>query len=311
MRHETTRRFLVLRLDANDDRVWDAEPIIPPFNYSIEHKNVRGTFVANLHYPTQVRVDSQTFFFKNVTVYGVLDLRYLIPLSDPFKVKNSISIRQLLDISRTKDLYSSPLWEMFIATMMSEAYLVNQNGFHEDAWDQKWKYLTGGAILTRAMQNYLEGGGLAGAEKKAIISRISASDSMGYELAENLLIRLFDCVLRDFISLETAKATIRCQHFRSNLSSHEIVQFLTCCGILDRIAGNDALKLATEILKCLQFQPYSRSHEPEFFEYAFPAGPDEDIQAFIENHGVDNFNLFLQEDAGEQPFLTLTVGEDS
>lgn len=312
VRYEATQRFLVLRLDANDDRFWEAEPIIPPFNYSIEGRNVRGTFVSRLHRdPLQISIGSHKFFNKSMTVYGVLDLHYLIPLSDPYKVKNSISIRQLLDIAPAENLYFSEFWEWFAMTMMGEAYLVEQKQLDEEEWNQKWKYLQGGTILTTTIRNYLEGGTLTSVIKDAILRRISTNSVIGCELAENLLVRLFDCVLQGSASLETAKATIRCEHFRTNLSSHEIAQFLILCGLLSQIGGNDAnLKLTTEILKCLQFQPYSYPQDSEFFEYAFPAGPHEDMQAFIENHGVDTFNLFLQEYAGgRQPFLTITVEE--
>jgi hypothetical protein len=311
--NEMTQRPLVLRLDANDDRIWEAEPIIPPFNYSLECRNIKGSFVDSLNRTfLKIAVDSEVFTFKNVTIYGVLDLRYLIPLSDPFKVKNSISIRQLLSITHLENLYSSELWEMFALAMLSKAHLANQDKLHEEDWNHKWKYLAGGAILTAAVQNYLEGGGLTSREKSAIITRIASKEAIKHELAENLLIRLFECILRGFISLETAKATMRCEHFRTNLNLDEIAQFMVCCEILDQIIGKGPhLRVATEILKCLQFQPYSKHEGPEFFEYAFPDGPNENMQAFIENHSVDDFNLFLQEYATEQPFQTITVGTKS
>src|SRR5262249_46655820 len=195
--------------------------------------------------------------------------------------------------------------------MLGEAYQANKGRISESRWNQEWGNLTGGTILINAMRRYMDGGTLTATEKSGVITRISASTAAGCELAENLLVRLCGCVSRGRISLKTAKATLRCKHFRTNLSLHEIRQFIDCWKILQgsSSSGGTSLSLATELLECLQHQPYSMAEESEYFEYAFPAGLRENFEAFIESHGIDKFTLFLQEYAGEQPFVTLERGQ--
>ena len=84
-------RRLILRLDPNDDKLWDADPMLPPRNSSLEVRNAKGTWVAALNYRLRVSVDKKEFKFACASIYGVVDQRFLIPVTARFRVKNALS----------------------------------------------------------------------------------------------------------------------------------------------------------------------------------------------------------------------------
>ena len=48
--HQTTGQIYALRLPIAEDALWDAEPLIPPQNGSLEWANARGTWLVTPQY---------------------------------------------------------------------------------------------------------------------------------------------------------------------------------------------------------------------------------------------------------------------
>jgi hypothetical protein len=241
-------------------------------------------------------------------IYAVMDNRYLISVASPFAVKSAISVLDLLRIAPPGDLYLFELWEDIALQMLGEADLVCDGQVPQAQWESRWSKLIGGRILTKAVQSYMESGTLSAERKAAVIELISQSRTTEPELAENLLLRLCGSVSRSRITHDQAVETLRCKHFRTNLTLYEVEQMVACWTILKSSGlpglASPSLDLLTIILSGLEKQPYSMAEDWERFEYA-PEATTEDFHTFIERHNLRTYNLFLQEHASAQPFITL------
>ena len=79
--HQATGRQYILRLDAQDKKLWSGKPVIPPFNSAIEVKNARGAWVyATVGYRQKLaaRREDKDAGAAAPAVYGVLAGRYLV-----------------------------------------------------------------------------------------------------------------------------------------------------------------------------------------------------------------------------------------
>lgn len=288
-RHLATGRYYILRLDVDDDAIWDAKPLIPPRNSSLERNNCHGTWVLSSGYYkrslSQLKSEKSTYIFRHTPIYGVSDGRYLVPLASPIRVKNAWDIDEVLQQSPADDLYLFELWEDIVLTMISGAY---ESDTPNKTWIDTWSYLIGGSILQHAMSQYLNGGTLSNDEKQRVLGNISRSKITGPEFAENTLLRLCGCVSRGRMTLNEAKATLSCIHFRVNISLHELHQIVAAHNALrsNPLGAENSIKLLELVLLEMTKSPLDEFENSDDFE--------------IREKQPDNsaFSLFLQEYAG-------------
>lgn len=321
LNRETGRKY-VMRLDTDDDAMWEGHPVNPPTNFSLEAKNVRGSWFGTLHYEDGSRIKDASWWSKmrrifkpneprfQVSVpriFGVKDLTYLIPVSSPISLRGAISFETFLGLAPPDDLDLFETWEDVVLTMLGDAHATNSGKLSEATWNERWSVLLGGDILCRAVAKYMESGSLSHAERKAVLNRISRGDGQGREFAHNLLLRMCGAISRGRISLNAAKRTVRDRFFRENLTIRELNQIVSSWSILSRdgfINSNLSINILSELLSELKEQPPNRWDNPDLFEMA----PDQDFGSFIEEHKLNRFTLFLQELAlQQQNFATVTL----
>jgi hypothetical protein len=324
--HRGTGRRYVMRLDANDDEIWRGAPVNPPRNQSVEIQNVRGSWLASTSYhemgrdrrkprrqpalwPFRKAESNEPDWIVAVPViYAVKDMHYLIPVSSPFKLRNSVSIDEVFRLAPPDDLLYFEMWEDIALSMLGDANFANRGEMSEAEWQDRWAVLCGGPILCRAVRKYMDGGSLSGEAKDAVIRRISQGTETERELAHNLILRLCGAVSRGRISLDAARATARSAPFRENIGTHDLRQIIACWNVMvnHRFRPENSLALLSAILSSMKEQPPTMAANSEEFEYARAEGSREDFDTFIERHHLSEHELFLQEHAGvRQPFAVL------
>jgi hypothetical protein len=294
--HRSTGLRYVLRLDVKDDSLWGAAPCLPPRNASIERANANGSWNASaFYYQTtleKLKTDKDTWKFTVPAIYGVLGTRYLVPVASPVRVKGALGIDEVLRLAPADDLYLFAMWEDIVLQMIGGAY----SDPPEAGWEQKWRSLVGGTILQKAMAVYLAGGSLSSQEKQIVLKNVEKSRMGGPELAENVLLRLCGAVSRGRVSLEQLKATLRCKHFRFNVTALEIQQMIDAYKILksEFVHPEDSLALLGFVFGELTQLPRD------------PIENHEEFETRTAQPSTEQFTLFLQEHASvHQKVLTL------
>ncbi|EFL52338.1 hypothetical protein DesfrDRAFT_0827 [Solidesulfovibrio fructosivorans JJ]] len=265
-RHLLTERYYVLRLDIHDNNLWDNEPLIPPINASLEHNGAKDSWEINKHMRHA----------NAVPYYGVRDNRYLIPVSSPFRVKGAWDIDQVLDaVPLNSEIFiglmdSMGIYEDAIMAMYAEALHINEIG--EENYKKRWEYLTGGNILMSKIRN----SGLSiptnEIKRNNILQLLSFKDSNSPELADNIFIKLFRCLVWQKMSLGHIINTLMCPHFRSNITPSEVRQIIQLFNSLQGTSFytcetlNRNLLWLQDILQSLFHKPFDRDKEPEHFE---------------------------------------------
>jgi hypothetical protein len=118
------------------------------------------------------------------------------------------------------------------------------------------------------------------------------------ELPSNLLLRLCSCVAQRKMDLKEAQATLRCQHFRINVSFQDIQGAGVVQESLHRKTkeSRDVAVLLDFTRAAMTFPPFDLINDSDEFEVR------------EQQPSLDRFNLFLQEHAGVRQEV-LTLGE--
>jgi len=276
-----------LRLDIADDQLWDAEPVLPPVNASLERANVRGSWGVSGAYPRGRGADSWKIHIP--TVYGVYEEKYVVPLSARFRVKDVLDLNQWLPQARPDDTYLFETWETIALQILIEAADVVEGRTSESAWSDRWKSVPAGPIMYSSIETYMKAGTLAAEQQEAILKLLKAVPAAESELAESLVLRLVGAVERGRMSAKASFATLHCPHFRRNLGYSELDSLVLAYNNVKSSAtmhsekdpvwllGGVLFTLADEVIdEDSEEQTEERTNEPQ----------------------VDSFNLFLQEFAG-------------
>jgi hypothetical protein len=293
--HQTTGQLYALRLPIAEDALWDAEPLIPPHNGSIEWANARGTWLVTpgyyWHSLEELRKDPDSFRIEPAAIYGVLENRYLIPVASPIRVKGAKDIDAILELAPAEDLWLFGTWETLLGALIFEATRKVDGRLAE-----RWPLLVGGEILERSAAWYMRGGTLPAEEQNSILRALSGAPRKT-ELAENLLLRICGCIERGRLSADDVRALFRCRHFRINVTEHDARQMVEAYRLLknNSMGADDALGLMGGILSLLGDQPADPFEEPDVFEER------------TEQPDATRFRLLLQKfGAGDKPVLTMT-----
>ena len=295
-KHVATGITYVLRLDVNDDELWDNDFLLPPRNASLERRNAQVSWMVNArrarHNVNKIQKDLSSLKITP-DIYAVIESRYLIPVASPVRVRGAWDVDRVLRMSPPTKLPLLKLWEDIIFCVINEAC-------ENELQTKAWRDLLGGQVLLSAIHYYLDGCTLTSKQKGRVVRNISINDTDGPEFAENLLLRLWSCVARGCISLDEARATLRCIHFRRNVTKHDAQQMLVAASALQRNqATKKSLAPLAFLFKELSFAPLDPFEHPDEFEIC-DNEPD-----------LELYELFLQEHVGfKTDVLTLAWGAE-
>ncbi len=216
-------------------------------------------------------------------IYGLIDNQYLMPVSDPFVLDNGLTIIDINEVCPAEDLHLFSAWEAIALQMMSEAHFVTSGSLSEQEWSEYWSELTGGDIIVKAIEGYLENGNLSRTEKFRIIEKISIKNNQDPDLAKNLLLRIIGGITRARIEPEKVITTLTCSHIRRNITNVERKQLAIAYKSLDRSFGDEMDKKWIELITALiSVAPIDISNSPEDYIYK------------DEQNNLYNFHLYLE-----------------
>lgn len=288
-------RRLILRLDPNDDELWDADPMLPPRNSSLEVRNAKGTWVAALNYRIRVSVDNKEFKFACASIYGVVDQRFLIPVTARFRVKNALSPDYILAASPFGPFSDRPLWEVLAIRLVVETAALLDGKLSEREWDEHWSRFATEPRLEPSRRLFLQNSVFS--DRQAAIERviITRTPQGLLPVFKNLLVRLAIARVDGKVSEEQLRASLKCRHFRINVSTWEIGQLLALYSVIEHCnettfpPQTKSLNAIKSILNGLLEQPLNEwDFHDEVVEQATQPDLDQ-FSLFLQEYVVDNF----------------------
>ncbi len=282
-------RRLILRLDPNDDELWDGDPMIPPRNRTLEVRGAIGTWAIAPGYRVRVSVDQHEFKFAWASIYGVLDQRFLIPVTARFRVKNALSPDHILDACGFELFSDRPLWESIAIRLVIDTTDMLEGKLSELEWDQHWSRFATEPRLEFSRRLFLQNSVYA--DRQADIERVISTRTPEGLLPvfKNLLVRLAIARADGKVSEEQLRASLKCRHFRINVASWEIGQLMVLYSVIEHCNEMtfppevDVPKAIASILHGLSEQPLN---EWDFHDEVVEQEKQPDL---------DQFSLFLQE----------------
>lgn len=306
--HVPTNRVYVLRLDVEDDAIWErSQPMLPPRNYTIERRNVRGSAQAAQLF-SQMEKDKDAprseegWSFRVTELYGVRDNKYLLPVSNIYRRRGAFSFDQVLDLNRAFTKLS--FWEDIGLLAQAETRLLNSNSISIETWKERWGIL----LHESKLRTWIEAP-LADLPQQlgtAVKECLNREIIIGPCLEESAIASIIVARSLNIMTQSELEASLRCPFFRMNITLrdlHYVVSLLELYSevpwilhgtteVLDASAG----LILTAIAHGLSVQPDQDPDSSEQFEPCEP--PSEDILA--------RYDLILQElAASHQQFLSL------
>jgi hypothetical protein len=279
---ERTGMAYVLRLDARDTANWRGAPRLPPRNASVEVDNVLGTRAAHPVLWKDNREARQRGLGVSVVppdIYGVLSLRYLVPASPAVRVRGAVDVDVLVHAVAPETVLGSLAWREVTALIVMITELVGPPVRALQWWS--------GTALHASVNTMLASSRVGRKDRAAVLEALSSQHRLP-PLQENLLLRLVVAAGLGLITVAQAQATMRCRHFRTNVTAAEIHQIAVLQSLIrdHRVLSYQApiAFLAQEI----QRPPYQEIADADQFEIRL----DRDISGF---------ELFLQTPAGTTP----------
>lgn len=281
-----TNRKYIVRLDIKDDLLWEREePLLPPRNISIEKDNAVNSGGA--------LTDMFRMSLKlNVPFMYAFRDYLLVPVNNTIKVKNSLDILEVEAKGKSMDIIKLRTWDKIAKWLYAETMNLIEKKITKEQWNERWGLLIGGNELLVYMKKHFY------INDERFIEIITDKNHKGEELIQNKIFRLCAAVELGSISMENAIATLRCQHFRINISNIEYYQILKVVELLKDIQSGvmSFLKILSEFGSVLIEQPYNRHDNKD---------------EFILNERLNDINaysLIIQEHVGiYQPHRTIYI----
>lgn len=280
-------RRLILRLDPNDDELWDGDPVVPPRNGSLETRNAFGTWAGAPNYRRPV--DKHGFKFAMASVYGILDQRFLIPVTARFRVKNALSPDHVLDASAFEQFSDRPVWEGIAIRLVIDTADLLEGKLPENEWDEHWSRFATEPRLEFSRRLFLQNSVYA--DRQADIERVIATRTPEglMPVFKNLLVRLAIARADENVSEEQLRASLKCRHFRINVSNWEIGQLLVLYSVIDH-CNEMSFPPETDVPKAIMSILHGLSEQP-LNEWDF----HDEVVEQEKQPDLDRFSLFLQE----------------
>jgi hypothetical protein len=294
--HTVTRRTYVLKLDVNDDEIWERDaPMLPPHNLTIRTPYIGGT----------VSVLAGNYSFSAPELYGVRDGRYLIPLTRVHRLKGAIEFEKLLDIA-AEDVIGGQFWENLVSMLEAETLVLETKGGPSmQQWMQRWNLLICSSKLGQRLLERLPGS-LSDTARRKIHGCVRSKPYVGPNIEESAVFRAISGVVMGRFSAAQIAAAFSCPFFRMNITLLDLdyTVFLgTLCqdapwllpheGI--RWLGLPGAETLMSIIQALSRQPYILSDDRDKFERCEP--PTDDV--------VTRYPLFLQDVVATIPYISL------
>jgi hypothetical protein len=219
--HLPAHRSYVLRVPEAEG-AWGDEP---PSNAVLERANARATAAATASLHARRRSGRRRAAIGQVLVmpeyYGVLDQRYLVPLSAAYRRRDAIGFEQLLLIPSAL-IRILPFWENLWLLLVSETGLLARGTVPFEAWRTRWSDLVRGSGLGRQLLDDLPEG--TGDRLGAEIAALVHGDELGPgpSLEESAVLRLMTAVTASRLDEAQVSASLTCPFFRMNVTAHDL-----------------------------------------------------------------------------------------
>jgi hypothetical protein len=307
--HEPAHRAYLLRMSHEEAEGRRARaPQGPPDNADLELPNVRATTAAASRlYPGRYLGNTLLAGSGRIVLpeyYGVLDGRYLLPVSVVYRRRDAIPFGDLLDISSFL-VCILPFWENLWLLLISETGLLARGSVAFDVWKDRWQHLIRDSGLGRQLLDDLPAdlSGRVGAEIAAIVNGHELG--IGPSFDESTIIRLITAFTGGRLTREQIAATLSCPFFRMNITIHDLHYAVALSELTEpkdwlfqsplEWLGPSVLALPT-IISGLTEQPSVFPDDSDAFEQCPP--PDKTM--------LTRFSLFLQDpERRVRPYIAL------
>jgi hypothetical protein len=301
--HVPAQRSYVLRLPAGDEASWHG----PPGNAVLEHPNARATATATgSMYPRRYFGRGRSGGGDEVVLpeyYGVLDLRYLVPVSAVYRRRGAVEFERLLAFA-SEFMRVLPFWENLWLLLTSEADLMARGSVPFESWSARWSDLIRGSSLGRQLLDDLPEG--TGERVAAGIAALVGEDlGPGPSFEESAILRLMTAVTGSQLDEAQVEASLSCPFFRMNVTLHDLRYAVALLGLMEAQTwlvqsplewlGPTMLSLPP-IVNGLLEQPAAFPDDAGAFESC--AAPDDET--------LSRFSLFVQDpERTVRPYLAL------
>jgi hypothetical protein len=285
--HLPTGIVFILRLDIGDESLWSGAALLPPVNATIEVPNAKGAWMISKS------CTESSLSLRCVDIFGVLENRYLTPVTAPLRLRDAYDIADVLGLPPLSSEHHFTLMDSFglysdlICTMCCQALYQELD---DTTWGERWSCLVGGRFLKTIVPDFLRSIGANEQQQQKAEMRILRNET-ALELADNIVLRLWWALRCHRITLAQFAATLMCPYFRLNISKVEFCQLVTGLNNL-RSQGNyvsDSLQgsrqFLDQVVRILASESPKRTVAPELFEIR------------DEQPDLSQFTLFLQQHA--------------
>lgn len=286
----------ILRLDSQDEANWSGPPRIPPKNASIELPNAMGTRTASLLYWMDSlesrRNDPHGWVTLTVPLYGVLDGTFLIPASAALRVPYALDVDILLQRVPSRNVPNSLIWRdmcMAVAAQAEQPYTLNEPALE---WMACPSFL-------KSVFPYLMLANIEPTALSRILHILNQRSGTTVPLDESLLVRLIVGLSQGVVTKEEVVASLRCKHFRANVSIAEVNQLIAVLQVMHGLYGSRSSGVLVWLAEQLEVAPYDEIDDADEFEVK------------VEDPNIERFDLFLQAPAGSRQDPVIIVREKS
>ncbi|WP_239405182.1 hypothetical protein [Frankia sp. Cj3] len=303
-RHVPTNRTYLLRVSTGEVKDgWRT-----PHNSALELPTVHATVAATAKLYSSSPPDRDFVPEPGGLIlpeyHGVLDARYLVPVSAVYRRRGAIPFENLLSIPSAL-VHIFPFWENLWLLLTSETSLLATSAIPFDVWEDRWQHLVRGSELGRQLFREMPAG-LSGRVATRIASIVNSQElGVGPSLEESSIIRLMIATAGKQVTKKQVEASLACPFFRMNTTVHDLHYAVALAALLQpqewlfqsplEWLGPTALIIPT-IIDGLLAQPSAFPDDSSAFERCPP--PDEAT--------LTRFSLFLREpELTVRPYLTL------
>lgn len=286
----------ILRLDSQDEANWSGPPRIPPKNASIEFPNAMGTHTASLLYwmdNLEARQkDPRGWVTLTVPLYGVLDGTFLIPASAALRVRHALDVDILLQRVPSRNIPNSSVWRdmcMAVAAQAEQPYTLNERALE---WMACPSFL-------KSVIPYLMLASIEPTKLTRIGQILNQRSETIVPLDKSLLVRLIVGLSQGVVTKEEVIASLRCKHFRANVSIAEVNQFIAVLQVMQGLYGSRSSGALVWLAEQLEVAPYDELDDADEFEVK------------MEPPNIEQYDLFLQAPAGSRQDPVIIVREKS
>jgi hypothetical protein len=309
VRHRPAHRAYFIRLSDEELHNWRGDPHrVSLHNAAVELANVRAVAASTsrLYSAHSLRRDRPAHGASIVIpqYYGVLNDRYLVPVSAVYRRRGAVPFESVLDTPGSL-MRIFPFWENLWLFLVAETSLLAGGSLTFEQWRGRWAHLIAGSALGQQLVRDMPED-LSGRLSAAIVDMAAGENADdGPSLEDSAVFRLIIAYAGRRLREEDVAASLSCPFFRMNVTLRDLHYAVALRGLVVprpwlfqqplEWLGPSILVLP-DILDALVEQPSSFPDDGDDFEPAQP--PD--------GSTLGRFTLFLQDpDQTNRPYLAL------